>query len=57
MESNNILKEGTRVKVGRNKGVIDRATEWHGKLAYIVYIDGIIDCHVLYPEGFEVKDE
>lgn len=51
------LKEGTRVKAYGRKGVIDRATEWHGKLAYIVYIDGQIDCAVLYPEVLEVIDE
>lgn len=52
-----ILKEGTRVKVYGRKGVIDRVTEWHGKLAYIVYIDGQVDCEVLCPECLEVIDE
>lgn len=51
------LKEGTRVKAYGRKGVIDRATEWHGKFAYIVYIDGQIDCEVLLPEDLEVIDE
>ena len=44
LDKYNALKEGTKVKAYGRKGVIDRATEWHGKLAYIVYIDGQVDC-------------
>ena len=57
MKSNAIFKKGTKVKAYGRKGVIDRATEWHGKLAYIVYIDGQVDCNVLLPEDLEVIDE
>ena len=49
-----VLAKGTKIKVGKRNGVIDGTTNWHGKLAYLVLLDGCHDYHVLKPDDFKV---
>lgn len=52
------VKKGTRVKLIYSKayGTIRGAGMWKGRLAYHIWLDGQLDCNIVYPEEFEVLE-